>query len=628
MNKIDTQLFKDQLSNDPIVSHDSEGFPYSYYSSDEWVFWNLNITLRFSSLSGEFKAQTKKVCYNLTERGELNFSAGSASNLVSGATALQRCIIECGGNSYTFLNDDRNYRMVLAQAKSKNRKSGTWKNNIIFLTRLIRERIIDRDIGAAKEIVKSISTKGLCGNVTQTMCIPEKIADTYYSQALMFVEQYHPHRFDISETYKAYLAEYQRYSKIYKCTASINTHARRNMATLPTVVDIPLDYSGHWLSRLRGACYIVIAAFTGCRDGEIRSLNLSSYQEKKYAEMTISIVTGEHTKPNMGGVARKTSWVTIPSVKHAIELLWSSFQFARDHWRMQAKRITHNDEREMFQIKSENLFINLPHTKSVNPIPGRQAITNSLSSFIKYIKYSSTADDVKEFNLLNPTREGDLIIGQKLLPHPHSFRRTFAVYLVKNKLVSLLDIKYQFKHMNIAMTAWYANQANIASYFDMMIDTDLKSEISIETQNYVTDTFYYIYNEAETLAGPEGNRILDLRRAGSTSVYLSRNEIRDQVIQGRLSIVEHPGGYCTNPNCDRICDMTTCQHKIVTKEQALMMATVREKLIEKYTSLVYSNIDIPNIISKVYFEIMSIEKVLSEHNLKYTAFNKGDLDHG
>ena len=81
---------------------------------------------------------------------------------------------------------------------------------------------------------------------------------------------------------------------------------------------------------------------------------------------------------------------------------------------------------------------------------------------------------------------------------------TFAVYLVRNKLSSLLDIKYQFKHMNIAMTSWYANQANIASYLDMMIDNELQDEIAGENKNYMTDIFYHLYNEAETLAGPEG----------------------------------------------------------------------------------------------------------------------------
>ena len=430
-----------------------------------------------------------------------------------------------------------------------------------------------------------------------------------------------------SDAYSEYIKENKILSPNFSQSQTIRKYARKGKPSLPADLDTLLDYNGAWLSKLRGACYIVIAAFTGCRDGEIRSLNLNSYQEKKYADMTIPTIHGEHTKPNIGGVARKTSWVTIPSVKKAIELMWDSCEFSREYWREKSIGITHSDEKNKFLKNTEKLFVNFPHNGCINPNAGRKAINDSISNFIKSVPYTASKEDVKEFNTLNPSRYGDLNIGEILIPHPHSFRRTFAVYLVKNKLVSLLDLKYQFKHMNIAMTSWYANQANLASYFDMMLDVDLQSEIAMENENYITDTFYYIYNESEKLGGPEGKRISNLRSEGNLEIYLSREEIREQIKQGRLSIVEHPGGYCTNPSCDRICDMTTCQYKIVTKDQALILSKTREKLISKYTSLTYSKMDIPNIISRVYFEIKSIEKILSEHELEYKAFNKDGLNY-
>jgi hypothetical protein len=180
--------------------------------------------------------------------------------------------------------------------------------------------------------------------------------------------------------------------------------------------------------------------------------------------------------------------------------------------------------------------------------------------------------------------------------------------------------------MNIAMTSWYANQANIASHVDMMIDAELQGEIAGENHNYMTDTFYYMYNEAATLAGPEGRRIKNLRAEGDVSIYLSREEISKQVKEGRLSIVEHPGGYCTNPDCDRICDMTTCQYKVVTKDKAMSLVTIRERLIVKYNELLASGLDMPNVCSKIFYEIRSIEKVLSEHYIDFVAFDNKELD--
>ena len=57
--------------------------------------------------------------------------------------------------------------------------------------------------------------------------------------------------------------------------------------------------------------------------------------------------------------------------------------------------------------------------------------------------------DVDEFDLLNPTRKGTLHVGG-FLPKlsPHDFRRTFAVFLVRNKLGNLMTLKLKIKGLN------------------------------------------------------------------------------------------------------------------------------------------------------------------------------------
>ena len=71
--------------------------------------------------------------------------------------------------------------------------------------------------------------------------------------------------------------------------------------------------------------------------------------------------------------------------------------------------------------------------------------------------------------------------------------------------------------------------------------------------------------------------------------------------------------------------MTVCQYKVVTVEKAKSLVTLRDKLIIKYNEIYSSGIDIPNIMSKIYYEIRSIEKVLSEHNLDFVAFSKEEF---
>lgn len=142
----------------------------------------------------------------------------------------------------------------------------------------------------------------------------------------------------------------------------------------------------------------------------------------------------------------------------------------------------------------------------------------------------------------------------------------------------------------------------------------------------MADIIYHLYNEAETLAGPEGSRIKNLRTEGDSTIYLSKEKIFKQVEEGCLSIIEHPGGSCTNPGCDRICDMTVCQYKVVTIEKARSLISIRGKLIKKYKEIYSSGLDIPNIMSKIYHEIRTIEKVLSEHNIDFALFSKEELE--
>lgn len=608
---------------DIVISYDSNGQPYSYYSSEKWILWSLNFDVSFSRLSGEFKKVTKHLVYKVITNTTLKSKKSATKNIIEGAVIFQKCITACNGHSYGFIDEDKNYRKIIDEAKNRKLKYKTWKNNLIFISHLHAEKFIKRNIGSAENLARYLS---YCGdNTSQAICLPERIATIYYRESLNFVEMCYPYRHEISSAYGDFITEYERLADRYTSNITPRKYALKKLNFDPSAIDIEFDYSGRWLSKLRGACYIVIAAFTGCRDGEIKSFNLGSYQEKKYAGMTVSVLNGVHTKPNLGGVERPTSWVTIPAVKKAIELRWAAFSFAREGWKNQALDIKHVDERNKFLKDADSLFVTLPHSTAKKPNAGRQSIFHSLNSFIRSLDCLAKNDDVYEFNTLNPSRKGDLKIGERLHIHPHAFRRTFAVYLVRNKLSSLLDIKYQFKHMNIAMTSWYANQANIASYLDMMIDNELQEEIAGENKNYMTDIFYHLYNEAETLAGPEGKRIKNLRTEGDATIYLSKEEIRNQVEEGRLSIIEHPGGYCTNPDCDRICDMTVCQYKVVTVEKAKSLTSIRDKLIIKYGEIYSSGIDIPNIMSKIYYEIRSIEKVLSEHNLDFVAFSKEEF---
>ncbi|WP_133480820.1 hypothetical protein [Halomonas ventosae] len=115
------ELKSNVLDEDLIVSFDTQENPYSYYSSDKWVLWSLDFTASFSMLSGEFKASAKNIVYSIINDVTLSSKKSTIENLLSGAAIFERCITSCGGENYDFIDNDRNYRLFLAQAKKQKR---------------------------------------------------------------------------------------------------------------------------------------------------------------------------------------------------------------------------------------------------------------------------------------------------------------------------------------------------------------------------------------------------------------------------------------------------------------------------------------------------------------------------
>jgi integrase len=602
---------------DKVISYTSLGKPLSYFSDDRWVIYKSNIDLNFGNLSGSFKEICKDSVYEIIINNDLVNIQEQARKNIQAFSIFCKCITECGGQDFNYINSDSGFRMFIEVAKEKSLRYKTWKNYFIIFPMLYEKGLMARKIENADKLAHLVSRDN--GHIQQTLALPENIASAYFKAALDVVLRFHPYSNMISGVYESFWRDYQENISKGLTVPIARSKAQKLNESFLNNLGMKLDLQGEWLSWLRGACYIVIAGFTGCRDGEIKSFTRHSYKELDYSGITISIVKGKHTKPNVAGVPRDSSWVTIPAVKDAIELVWNSYEFARQIWKEKASQLSNEYDKNRIIEELGSLFLQLSPT-AIRPRAGRQAIDKSLRSFVRSVDYRATSQDVKEFNLLNPTRKGGLVTGEILVPNPHCFRRTFAVYLVRNKLASLLDLKHQFKHMNIAMTSWYANQSNVASYSDMMLDEELKADIAKENHEFMTDTLYYIYNEAESLSGVEGKRIQSLRDGNQSTIYMSREEISQQVRNGQLSIIETPVGHCTNPQCNRLCDTPACKYEVVTKDKAILLATKRDQLISKFESLVKINARMPNIMSKLYYEIKAIELCLNDHNIAYETF--------
>jgi len=254
----------------------------------------------------------------------------------------------------------------------------------------------------------------------------------------------------------------------------------------------------------------------------------------------------------------------------------------------------------------------------------------TIASFIDRYKILATSQDVIEFDLLNPQRKGELVLGASLPKiSPHDFRRTFAVFLVRNKLGNIMALKHQYKHLNVVMTQWYVNNHELAMVLDLSLDTELKSLINEANISVTTDALFEIYN-SETLSGGKGERIVRERdqEGYAGSIFISREDIEREVRSGSVSVIEHPTGYCFKPDCSRICSSDrsskTCQFEAITPQKAKSRISYRSRLIERFNALNDGKLYMANILTDMALKIETIDQTLTAHNIEFTPF-KADM---
>ena len=256
-------------------------------------------------------------------------------------------------------------------------------------------------------------------------------------------------------------------------------------------------------------------------------------------------------------------------------------------------------------------------------------IVNIMQSF----DIVATQSDVDEFNKLNPVREGQLKLGG-FLPKlsPHDFRRTFAVFFRRYNFGTVASIKFQYKHENINMSDYYANNARLQAMSDIMLDKELLTILHDEGVNLGVDIFNEIYNESSFLSGMGGERItqdkFDKLKSGH-NIYMNREEIEKLVKNGTLSVVKLPtGGYCMNATCSRVCgigqfsaEITPCTHQVITDNEAKTILRQNNRLVKSFKELNNGDPFMKSILIGMKQKIKRNEITIKQHQLKFEEFN-------
>lgn len=242
--------------------------------------------------------------------------------------------------------------------------------------------------------------------------------------------------------------------------------------------------------------------------------------------------------------------------------------------------------------------------------------------------YHLTSKDVVEMDISNPDRTIALSVGDKYTFRTHQLRRSLAYYLIGYELLSFPMLKQQFSHFSMAMTRWYARNAN--SYRKMFLE--VKSEQSKQQSEIMARIYNKMANNERIGGGKARDFMKELAKIGKS--YYEEGEgdrvfnidyWQKQIKSGAVHLhAIAPNMYCTNSICKMrmnidLSDCIECGFDLfefATYAEELRMETMRDLLLAEELGELS-----PSFATKCAMQIRSAEKIMTHMAVDFEPFN-------
>ncbi|MEZ9919673.1 hypothetical protein AB4342_05865 [Vibrio breoganii] len=623
------------------------------YHVEQWDFSvshtvgvSYSLTVYFTATEPEYVNGIQDALYKFYHNSKQVNSLPLSVNMMDTMKYALQNVAHClEGTNWSALDNTRRWKLFTRSLTHRKLGKVTIAQILQALNKLTDVGLLSSYVDA-KALRKCAATK----EGKQHVAIPHKLYQIIMNHALETVEKYHPYRYEISrvmgEAYD-FRERVRNGEKFYDegggcgrkelamSNGSIDGRARRAIKLINhSIPDFKIDFNATHLSDILISCLVVVQGFSGARIGEAVSFNKDSVDTIAVNDQPVTILTGNTTKGN-SGIPTLATWQSHSVAATALELAYDMMASVRELYhkgvdKKEAEGETANKIKHMrAQLDSAFLVPNSSRQNSDNYIFSPD---KALKRLIKNLDYKATQEDVEEFDTLNPTREGQLKVGGTYDSlSSHDFRRSFAVFFVRYGFGTPSGIKFQFKHRNINMSGYYANNAVLAQMNDLLMDKDVLEALAEAEIDLGVDIFDEIYNESEHLSGAKGEKIMQERMEKLKSgqrIFMTRAEIEENIRRGNFHIMQLPSGaYCTNGSCDRVCGMQPfraeikeCDDKVVTDKGAKKIAKQRGRLIAKFTNLNAGDPLKRSILNGLKQKIQVEELTLKAHEIPYTPF--------
>jgi len=293
------------------------------------------------------------------------------------------------------------------------------------------------------------------------------------------------------------------------------------------------------------ACSVIILTLSGIRSHELCYLQNNCYRsDLNDQDEEIFWMKSKSDKTYEG----YTEWIVPPIVIKALKTLEKYTKPLQEKLLQEQKKLFSIDKNDKRALKI-NLFKDaLLLTDTYNKKLGIRPINDTLIG-TKVSRFTKKAGVTQHI-------------------HPHMFRKTFAVYVVKSIYGDLRYLQQHYKHWNIDMTALYASH----DYSDKDLDLIIKTEIKGKKISIVKNLF----DKNTILAGGLSKNIISFRNKNErVTTYESKSEMVESICDS--TYIRPTGtGWCTSDvgGCvgGSILDKTRCSdcsNSIIEKKSHL-----------------------------------------------------------
>ena len=293
----------------------------------------------------------------------------------------------------------------------------------------------------------------------------------------------------------------------------------------------------------------------------------------------------------------------------------------------------HRPYRKRFEEGSNSIFFaaltEVYYPRPIEKVGLGQTIRETIKRIYKDA-FVLNSHDLDALRASNPEHSRLPEVGDSFPYTNHQCRRSFAYYLIGLELMDFPQLKQQLGHISIAMTRWYARNAHSLK----KIYGEIKEERVERSAKVMSRTYNKLANK-ERLAGGLGKNLLkevienaNFFEQGINNRKLSSRFWKEEIRTGKVHVhAIGKGMYCTKRQCAMraaidLSECTDCGWDIIedaSEAESVRMTAMRDLLILQESGELNGNSA-----SKYVMDIRSAEKIMSDLNFPYEAFEIPD----